>query len=179
MYDSLIFDLTDVRMIRKVSVNIDDFDMYAQEVQRNYLQKLLGDKLYTAMILAPEEARFSDLINGTIYEDGRDVIFRGLKIYCSYLWLYLYINDSEMNITPLGARIFKDDQADVANTKLAREHYIKSADGLEEPILRFLEVNNATYPEFSESYKVEQAKKDNMTFSVIGRSYTAPKNYFD
>lgn len=179
MFDSLIFSLADVRNIRKISVNIDDFEMYANEVQRNYLQKLLGDKLYTAMLLNIEDERFQDLINGKIYTNGRDIIFRGLKIYCSYLWLYLYVNDSDTNITPIGVRIFKDEGASHADKKTVREHFLKSADGLEEPILRFLDFHQNLYPEFSESKKIEQAKKDNMVFGVVGKSYYPPFNFFD
>lgn len=186
MQDNLLFSLDDVRLVRKVSVNIDDFDMYAQEVQRNYLQKVLGDKLYTALndaiLISPLEPRFEALLNGTRYSDGRDVLFRGLKPYLCYLWLHLYMADSSLNITPIGARLFKDDYAEnneaSQSRRNARDHYIRSADGLEEPIIRFLNHERTLYPEFAESHEIEQAERDNMSFKVIGKRYTPPSEFF-
>ena len=187
MFDKLIFTLADIRLIRKVSVNIDDFDLYAQEVQRNFLQKLLGDKLYTALQAdldannAPQEDRFADLINGEIYTDGHDIIYRGLKLYCSYVWLYLYINEASTQITPLGAMMFKDEQAESAEGKQsfrnARDHYIRAADGLEEPILRYLRHKENLFPEFSESAQIETAEKSNFAFKVIGQRIIPPNEF--
>jgi hypothetical protein len=183
MFDQLIFTLEDVRQVRKVSVNIDDFDLYAQEVQRNYLQKMLGDKLYTALQDdldegVPQEQRFIDLVNGVKYTDGRDVIFRGVKLYCAYLWLHLYMADSAISVTPIGARLFKDEYAENNEAKAAyrnaRDHYISAAEGMEEPILRFLSAKYSEYPEFSESRRIKQAKNDNMTFKTFGNRYSPP-----
>ena len=186
-FDSLIFTLEDVRGIRKVSVNIDDFEMYAVEVQRNYLTKLLGDKLYTALLAdltagVPQTQKYVDLVDGKIYTDGYDVIFRGIKVYCCYLWLYMYMSQSDINHTPIGTMLFKDEYADRdernGSFKNAISHYIAAADGMEEGILSFLQKYASAYPEFSESPQIEQAELDNMTFRVIGKTYSAPNSGF-
>lgn len=182
MFDDLIFTLEDVRLVRKVSVNIDDFDMYAQEVQRNYLEKILGAKLYAAMLaglaVEPVAGKWTDLVNGKSYEDGKTVLFRGLKIYCSYLWLYVYTLDSDMAITPTGSKLFKDEYSEPAKTKQAIDHYIAAASGMEDGILNYLRANASTYTEFSESSQITQAKNDNATFRVIGKRYTTPRKLF-
>jgi len=184
--DDLIFTLADVQLVRKVSVNIDDFDLYAREAQANYLQKLLGDKLYTVMLGdlsagVPQGTRFKELIDGVIYTDGRDIIFRGVKLYAIYVWLHLYMANADLSITPLGAQLFKDEQAErneaASAMRNAKAHFISAADGLEEPILRFLEFKGSVYPEFSESFKIEQADADNITFQVFGRKFEAPDNF--
>ena len=180
-FDTPLFTIDDVRLIRKVSVTIDDFDMYAVEVQRNYLSKLLGDRLYSALIDSSTDQRMVDLLDGVIYQDGRDVIFRGLKPYLSYLWLYLYSVDSSINHTPIGAMMFKDEFAEHASSQKAgndaRAHFISSADGMEESILRFLNRKISDYPEFHDSEQIEQAERDNITFKVIGKSYKSPNNF--
>jgi len=179
-FDTLIFTLEDVRTVRKVSVNIDDFDMYAVEVQRNYLTKLLGDKLYTALISdltlgVPQTPKYVDLVDGKIYTDGEDVIFRGVKLYCAYLWLYLYMSQSGVEHTPIGTMLFKDEHAERdernGNYKNAQAHYIAAANGMEEGILSYLRKYATTYTEFSESPQIEQAQIDDMTFKVIGKTY--------
>ena len=185
IFDNLIFSLDDVSRVRKVSVNINDFDLYAQEVQRNYLQKILGDKLYTALVTdidagIPTDPRFTELVRGAIYSDGRDVIFRGVQLYCCYLWLHLYMADSAIAITPTGAKIFKDEQSEFNEGKQAyrnaRDHYISAADGMEESILKYLRVNISDFPEFTESKQIEQAKADNFTFKPFGKTYRFPEN---
>lgn len=189
MTDELFFTLDDVRAIRKVSVNINDFDVYAQEVQINYIEKILGPDLYTALLAdlvsgVPQTQKYIDLVDGKTYtKDGKKVTFRGLKKYCSYLWIYVYLLDGSLQITPIGAKIFKDEEADHAEGNQAnrqlRDHSIRMADSMEEGIIDFLENDNATYPEFSLSDKEEPASEDNFTFNVIGNSYFPPKNKFD
>jgi hypothetical protein len=184
--DSLFFTLEDVREIRKVSVNIDDFDMFAREVQRNYVQKLLGARLYSALQVdlvagEPQAARFVELIDGLEYTVGSDlIIYRGMKVYCSYLWLYLYTGMGDVNHTPIGSRLFTDAQSEMNEAsqtlRNSKDHYIKSADQMEEPILEFLRDNRVNYPEFIQSNQVEQAKRDNITFRAMGRTITDPYN---
>ncbi len=185
--DKSIFTLDDIREVKKISVNIDDVDQYARLAQANYLQKLIGDKLYTALLDdldgsgVPQSQRFIDLIDGVTYTSGHDIIFRGVKLYCIYLWLHLYIADSAIAITPIGAMMFKDQDAEFSEAKKSyrnsEAHFIGAADGLEEPILRFLGAKISDYPEFSESSQIEQAEADNITFKPIGRSYTPPDNF--
>jgi len=176
-FDTPVFTLDDVREVRKdVSINIDDFDQYAVEVQRNYLSKLLGDKLYNALVANPVEARMVTLLDGEIYQDGgREVTFRGLKVYLSYVWLYLYSAGSNSSVTPIGIEMFKDELAERASDRKAgrdnTDHFIKSGDGLEEGILRYLENKKSTYPEFDESFQIKQAQNDNLQFRTFGRSY--------
>jgi len=189
LIDQTIFKLTDVQKVRLVSDNIDDFELYAVEVQRNYLQKILGDKLYTALLSdldtggLPQTQRFIDLIDGVIYTDGDDIIFRGVQLYCCYLWLKMYFADSAIAITPIGPMLFKDEHADrneaSKSIRNAEAHYIRAADGLEEPILRFLDSKISDYPEFSQSDRIEQAEADNFEFNVIGRRYDAPNNFIE
>ena len=185
--DKAIFTLDDIREVKKVSVNIDDVPQYARLAQMNYLQKLLGDKLYTALQADldvngdPQTPRFEELINGVVYTDGHDTIFRGVKLYCVYLWLHLYTADSAIAITPTGARIFKDEDAKFTEAKKSyrnsEAHFIAAADGLEEPILRFLDFKSSIYPEFTESLQIEQAKDDNLTFRAFGNSFDSPNNF--
>lgn len=188
MSDTLFFTLDDVRGVRKnVSVNIDDFDQYAVEVQRNYVEKILGTKLYIALMDdlvggIPQTQRFIDLIGGKDYEiSGDSHKFRGLKLYASYLWLHLYMGMGGTNHTPIGTQLFKDDAANHNEAsqinRNAAAHYIKSADQMEEPVLQYLRDFIATYPEFSQSNQTEQAAKDNITFRVIGKTYRDPDNY--
>ena len=187
MIDKTIFTLDDIREVKKISVNIDDVEQYARLAQMNYLQKILGDKLYTALLAdldgagVPQTARFTELVEGVVYTNGHDIIFRGVKLYCVYLWLHLYLADSAVSITPIGGRLFKDENADFNEAKKSyrnsEAHFIGAADGLEEPILRFLSFNQATYPEFSESYKIEQAEADNITLKVLGNSFVPPNNF--
>jgi hypothetical protein len=189
MSDTLFFTLDDVRDVRKnVSVNIDDFDQYGKEVQRNYVEKLLGQKLYAALLddltaSIPQTARFVDLVNGINYTSGGDtIIYRGLKIYCSYLWLHLYMGMGGTNHTPIGTQLFKDDAANHNEAsqvnRNAAAHYIKSADQLEEPILRFLIDHISDYPEFSQSSQIEQAERDNFSFKALGTTYRDPYNLY-
>ncbi len=171
--DNLIFTLNDVRTIRLVSLNIEDFDVFALEVQTNYLQKLIGDSLYLAMTSAPGDPRFVKLIDGTNYAPGgRTVIFRGVKRYCCYLWLYRYISAGALNMTPVGPQIFNDPDSTPAiggqDYRNETRHYIAMADALEEPILQFLSYNQGEYPEFHEGGRVEQAESDNIEFRAFG-----------
>lgn len=180
--ETLLFTLDDVRSVRKVSVNINDFDIYAIEAQRNYLSKILGGGLYYALIKSPEDARFEPLLNGTNYIDGAmTVLFRGCKRYLSYVWLYLYSIGSPIQETPIGAMMFKDEYAEHAESmKMGsemRKHYIKSADGLEETILRYLDKNRVAFPEFNESNQIKQASRDNMTLKTFGKAYKPPNNF--
>jgi hypothetical protein len=182
MFDTPIFTLEDVRSIRNdTSINIEDFAQYAMEAQRNYLRKLLGAKLYTALVTSPTDTRMVSLLDGEIYNDGQDIIFDGVKLYLCYLWLYLYTNQSSVALTPIGARIFNDEFAEEAsNRKQTRdlgEHFLKSADGLEETILDYLDKHRSTYPEFSESPQIKQASNDNIGFKVVGKSYKSPDNF--
>jgi hypothetical protein len=189
-FDKLIFTLDNVREVRKVSINIDDFDQYAQEVQRNYLEKILGVELYTALqndldgSNQPIEQRFIDLIDGVQYNIGSSVYnFRGVKLYCSYLWMYNYMLNSDNQLTPIGAMIFKDDHADHSEGKQAmrqsRDHYLRTADGQEDHIVKYLSNNLDLYPEFSSSCQTKTANEENITFKVVGISYTQPFNYYD
>lgn len=189
LLDKILFTLEDVREVRKVSVNIDDFDLYAREAQRNFLQKIIGAKLYTAILEdldsgtgTPTSQRFDELLDGIIYEDGGTVRFSGLKIYLCYVWLHLYMADSAISITPTGAKVFKDDYAEHLESKKAyrnaEAHFIASADGMEEGILRYLDANRQQYPEFSESKRIEPAERSNMNFKVIGTSRTPPDEFY-
>lgn len=189
MFDKIIFNILDVRKIRKVSLNVDDFDLYAQEAQSNFLQPLLGDKLYKALLddlsvntpYTAQTGRFTELVDGVVYTDGKDIIFRGVKLYLCYVWLHLYMAESALSLTSTGPKIFKDDYADHNEAKQAyrnaQAHYIQSADKLEEPIKRFLDFKSSDYPEWTESNRTETAEDVNMTFKVIGNSYTPPDNY--
>ena len=176
--DSLIFSLTDVREIRKVSINIDDFDMYAREAQITFLEKVLGAKLYTAFLANIGDARFVDLLDGTVYTDGVDVNFRGVKPYLCYVWLYLYSLDSAVAVTPIGSRIFKDDNAQYTEQmtalKQAQTNYLTASESYERAILAFLNANTDVYPEFSESEQLKVAKESNNTFKIFGKSYNPP-----
>lgn len=180
-FDTLIFTIDDVRAVRSsTSRHIEDFDVYAQEVQRNYLEKILGAKLYAAMISNPTETRFVNLINGETYNDSGIIIFRGVKLYCSYLWLHLFNSMGAVKHTPIGNAIFKDQEANQGEAsqynRSATAHYINSADGLEGSIIDYLSFRLPTYPEFSESNQIEQAGKDNITFKVVGSTWTAPES---
>jgi hypothetical protein len=176
-FDTPLFTLEDVKAIRKdVSTNIDDFDQYASEVQRNYLSKLIGDKLYNALVTTPTEERMVKLLDGEVYQDGgRDVIYRGVKLYLVYAWLYVYSLASSISLTPTGSKIFKDQYAEEARDRKANKdnymNYIASVDGMEEPIMRYLDKNRDIYEEYGESLQIKQASSDNIRFKVRGRTY--------
>ena len=175
--DTILFSLDDVRTVRVVSVNIEDFDLFAREAQTNYLEKILGAKLYNALLAAPTDARFVDLLDGKTYTSGDEINFRGIKLYLNYIWLYLYYNGSSLQLTPIGARLFKDEDAEnIYNRKAGiqeRDHFLRSADGLEETILAFLNDNQSDYTEFGQSNQEQPASQSNTIFKTIGRSYPA------
>lgn len=173
--DTILFDLDDVRTVRKVSVNINDFELFAREAQVNYLEKILGAKLYNALLAAPTDTRFASLLNGITYNSGEEINFRGVKLYLNYIWLYLFFNGSASQMTPIGARLFKDEAAESSYDRMSgtqeRDHFLRSADGLEETILKFLNDNNSDYPEFNESNQEQPAAQSNTIFKVVGHSY--------
>lgn len=183
MIDAQFFTLDDIQTVRKVSVNIDDFNQYAQEVQRNYVQRLLGTELYLALIDdlvlgIPQTQRFVDLVDGVRYSVGsEEFVLRGVKLYASYLWLYIYMMDSEVQITPIGTQMFRDEAAEKTSKQQAQAHFIRSAEGLEDGIIHYLDNNHPTYPEVR--YSEEPAEKDNFSFKVVGRRYTAPDEFTD
>ncbi len=177
--DKLIFTFEDVKNVRKVSNNISDFEDYALEVQSMYIQRLIGDSLYLKMIGSPDEERFVDLINGLSYKSGsRDVIYRGLKYYACYLWLYIYARESGASITPIGVQTYVDEDSEpsVGKTayKNATNHYLAIADAQEEYILGFLDDHSSKYPEFSQSKRIEQAEEDNIVLNQSPKLYKTP-----
>ena len=189
MIDQLFFTLDDVRAIRDVSTNMgDNFDRYAQEVQRNYVQRLLGDDLYDALILdlvsgVPQSQRFIDLVDGITYDvNGRKRIFRGLKLYASYLWIYLYPLDGGAKVAPIGVQVFRDEESENAQSKQEfrqlRDHAISSANGLEDPTIQYLNYHPNDYPEYSLGTKEEPAEGSDFSFRVIGQPHTEPINRF-
>ena len=184
--DDAIFTIDDVREVRKVSVHIDDFNQFAREIQMNYLQPLLGDKLYSALQNdlvsgVPDAVRFQSLVNGEQYVNGHNIIFRGLKMYCVYLWLHSYLANADLSITSTGSQLFKDEFAQRNETASAlvnsKAFFIESADRQEEPILEYLRFHKTLYPEFSESKEIEGASADNNTFMVVGKTYDPPNNF--
>lgn len=189
MLDPLFFTLEDVRTVRKVSVNIDDFEQFAQEVQRNYVEKVLGPNLYSLLLDdliagVPQSTRFINLVDGVDYTKGSDTIkYRGLKLYSCYAWLYFFLLSESLQMTPIGSRIFIDDEANDAegrqSNRQSRDHFIRTADDMESKILTFLRDNSDTYPEFKEMSNNEPAAADNFSFAVIGNTYRAPDNYFN
>ena len=185
MTDAQFFTLDDIQAVRKVSVNIDDFDLYAQEVQRNYVQKILGTQLYLDLIDdlvlgVPTAQRFIDLVDGVRYSIGtKEYVFRGVKLYASYLWLDSYMMDSEVQITPIGTQLFKDEAAQATSKQQSTAHYRRSAEGLEDGILHFLNNNRDTYPEFDQYDGEQPAEENNFSFKVIGKRYTPPNEYTD
>jgi hypothetical protein len=179
--DDLIFTLDDVQKIRKVSVNIEDFDIYAREAQITWLEKVLGVKLYNELLNDLASARMQILLNGEVYQDeGIDINYRGLKNYLCYVWLYLYSLESDIAVTPIGTMLFKDEQAERKqkdiSAKAAQTNYLTSAESNERMILNYLNSKREEYPEFSESKEIKVAKKTNNTFKTFGNSYEPPNN---
>ena len=180
--DTLIFTLDDVQQIRKVSVNIEDFDIFAREAQITYLEKVLGPKLYNAFIselqMASVPQRSIDLLNGVVYNNTREINYRGVKPYLCYVWLYLYSLESATAVTPTGSRIFKDERAEYSEKfvalKSSQKNYMNGATAYENGVLEFLRNNTSVYPEFQESNEIEVAKKTDYTFKVQGRTYDFP-----
>lgn len=177
--DDLIFTLDDVQEIRSISVNIDDFDIFARNAQIVYLEKVLGVKLYNEMLLNIADARFQELLNGKVYQDGnRDINFRGVKPYLCYVWLILYSMESAVSVTPTGSRIFKDENAEYTERmtaiKQAQSNYRQASQSYERGIINFLRANRSTYPEFEESKEIPVAKRSNNSFKIFGESYKPP-----
>lgn len=188
MIDQVFFTIDDVRQIRHISVNIDDFDMYAREVQRNYVQRVLGDDLYDAFqddLVGgiPQSQRFIDLVDGITYDiNNRKRIFRGIKLYAEYLWLYVYPLDAGAKVTPIGAQLFKDEEAENAQSKQEfrqlRDHSIRSANAIEDTIKEYLNYHPNEYPEYALGSQEEPAEQDDFSFKKIGKTYREPKNKF-
>lgn len=186
MTDKLFFRLEDVRAVRSnVSVHVDNFDAIAKEVMMNYVERLLGGSLYAALQddlqggFAQSE-RFQELLTGVRYEsDGLTRIFRGLKTYACYCWIYLWMLEDGIQLTPIGSQVFKDEEAESAEGKRKyaqlRDHTIRMADGMEEGIRDFLEKDDR-FPEYALSKKEEPAEDSNFTFRAIGTTFAAPDN---
>jgi hypothetical protein len=187
MTDKLFFRLDDVRAIRPISKHIDNFDVIAREVMINYVERLLGSDLYAELQDDlqggfAQTTRFQELIAGTRYEyQGQTKIFRGLKDYACYVWLYLWLLDDGLQVTPIGAQLFKDEEAEAAHGKQQyaqlRDHAIRMADGMEEGIMEFLE-KDTRFPEYANSNKEEPAEASNFTFRTIGQTQVPPFNPF-
>lgn len=188
MIDKLFIRLEDVRAIRKVSKHVDNFEVIAREVMLNYVERLLGSDLYAALQddlkggFAQTE-RFRELIEGCRYEyQGQTKIYRGLKDYACYCWLYLWMLDGGLQVTPIGAQLFKDEESEAAHGKQQaaqmRDHAIRMADGLEDGIKEFLE-KDGRFPEYAKSKKEEPAEASNFTFRVVGNTYVAPFNQYN
>lgn len=186
--DKIFFRLDDVREIRtSVSKNVDNFEVIAREVMINYIERILGSDLYAALQddlrggFATSD-RFKELIEGVRYEhQNKTKIFRGLKQYACYCWLYLWLLDDGIQITPIGSQLFKDEEAEFAQGKRQyeqlRNHSIRMADGIEEDIKDFLE-KDTRFPEYAKSSKEEPAEGSNFTFKTIGDTYNSPFNKF-
>jgi len=185
--DKLFFRLDDVRQVRNISKHIDNFEIIAKEVMMNYIERVLGSDLYAELQDDltggfAQTTRFQELITGVRYEyQGETKIFRGLKDYAVYCWLYLWLLDDGLQVTPIGAQLFKDEEAEAAHGKQQyaqlRDHCIRMADGMEEGIREFLE-KDTRFPEYATSQKEEPAAESNYTFRTIGKTYTEPFNQF-
>lgn len=187
MKDQLFFQLNDVRAVRKISRHMDNFEVIAQEVQMSYVERILGSKLYAALqddLVGgfPQQERFVELVNGVRYDDDGDLyIYRGLKIYACYIFLYLQMLEGGLQVTPIGAQLFKDEEAEHANQKQEgrqlRDHSIRMADGMEEGIIRFLE-KDSRFPEYDIAEKEEPARDSNNSFEPFVTTFATPFNRF-
>lgn len=187
MTDKLFFQLDDVRAIRKISRHMDNFEVIAREVQMSYVEKILGPRLYAALqddIVGgfAQQDRFVELVEGVRYDDNGDLfIYRGLKDYACYIFLYLQMLEGGLQVTPIGAQLFKDEEAEHSNQKQEgrqlRDHSIRMADAMEEGIIRFLEKDNR-FPEYDTSDKEEPARDSNNSFEPFVTTFYTPFNRY-
>ncbi len=178
-HDNLIFSFEDVKSIRKVSNNINDFEIYAREVQALYVQKLLGDSLYAEILGDPGNSRFDSLLNGKKYEkNNRMIIFRGVKYYACYLWLYLYTKESGAALTPIGVQQYVDGDSESALNNSyyhnAKNQYLSIADAQEEHILAYLSDHASDYPDFGKTKSIEQAEEDSILVLASKKRFKNP-----
>lgn len=188
MLDKLFFTLENVRQVRKVSKNIDNFEVIAREVQINYVERLIGSDLYAALqddLIGgfPQQERFVELLEGVRYEhNSRVITFRGLKDYCCYVFIYLDLLEGGLQVTPIGAQMFVDEEAKAANNsqqfRQMRDHCIQVADNKEEGIVHFLE-NSVNFEEFDRGRSEEPARNSNFSFKAFGCTNYVPTNIFD
>ncbi len=175
--EPLIFALSDVQTVKDVSVQIEQnsFEKYAQEVQNNYVVKLLSPKLYKAVIHDLENEKFQALLNGCYFNDDEERHL-GVINYCANLWLYVYLLNSDVQFTPLGARVFKDSYETNVNPQQVLGHYSRTANGIETDLVRYIRQNK----DFSRYRKIKTpAKNNDFSFRVMANSYAPPDEFTD
>lgn len=169
-----LFEQSDVRAIRKIATtfNAETFDPFALEVQRDYLPRILGASLYTDLIENPTDANNVRLLEGEIYTDnrGEEVIYEGLKVYLSYLWIYTFAREGNLKYTEVGISQYQDDNSERAENRSDQDTKIqigKNANLQGRETIKFLTDNRDDFPLF-----VTGLKKPSQisTWNVAGRS---------
>ena len=74
--DQPLITINDVREIRYLNKNYDqtEFDSYVREIQRNYLEPLLGYDLYADLMENLTDQNYLDLLNGALYSHNPNLI---------------------------------------------------------------------------------------------------------
>lgn len=170
MVDLQLITLADVRRVHNVSQQIADFHVYAGEAQSLYVQKLLGDPLYLALLGAVGDARFQTLMDGCTYGDGPS-IFRGLRAYICYIWLFLYSTHSTAKLTPTGIRRYTDPESeDVDGARAGKaitSHFKDTATALGKGVVAYLGTALDTYPEYAKKVADSGAKQRGLPSDVV------------
>ncbi len=153
MDDRIIIKIEDVREKHPVSTEIQSFDAWAREAQMGYVQPLIGDALYKKLMDSPADALITKLVEGGTYGTGDNlVIYRGLRAYACYIWLYLYSIHASAKLTPIGTMAYTDPDSEHAGAakagKALTEHFKAIAGKLEASVEAFLAKHAGEYPEY-------------------------------
>lgn len=180
MADTVLITNTECRNVRQLSENYDSvkFNAYVLEVQRNYVEPLLGSSLYLDVIANPTSTNNAKLLNGTTYtKNGRTINFRGLKLYIIYLFFYLYVKEGKISYTEIGRENFESDwstfKENGLNSSVIKQHF-DNAQPLGESVKAYLEDNYSDFPLY-ESTESTTEQNNRLDYTVFGRSYNKPR----
>jgi hypothetical protein len=154
MSETILITIADVSEYRRIDpkFDINRFNGFAKEVQRNNLRDLLGMSLHYDLFLIPTATKYTELVSGKTYKDSsdNDVQFYGLKPAICYWWLAVMAREGDLFHSAYGAiELVNNPQQ---NFERAREKervavgYMETAQTYANDAIRFLNANKSTYP---------------------------------
>lgn len=174
MNSIILFTQADVRAIRKIAQTFDTqtFEVFALEVQRNYLPRLLGSPLYTDLLVNPASVNNLRLLDGETYVDsrGEDVLYEGLKVYLSYLWLYTFAREGNFKYVEVGTSQYQDDNSERAANRSdqdTKKQLGKNSNFQGRETIKFLTDNSDDFPKFIPGIK---KPSEIITWGILGQN---------
>ncbi|MES2004336.1 MAG: hypothetical protein V4450_07430 [Bacteroidota bacterium] len=145
---------------------------FINKYEPEFLEKLMGYPLYKAfqagLAAEPATERFTDILNGKEYTNlnGRLVKWKGLKettpqkfsVIACYVYYWYYRNASTQT-TGTGESRPKTDNTDNVSPRQKMISALNEVYYTTKAFIEFLEANQAIYPEWSLSDKVETLSK--------------------